>query len=144
MNLFLTWNLIQFKNPSNEDSWLSAKHASKYTLITSLVNDLSRIWLHIDSLKERRTRQHCKTSSHDKNTAVCFNLFGTLYDGVTPEVIEIILFWKKYLKGYCLAFYTKQFLGIFYIILVLFAPWGSWGQIMQKKVFFSLFNKWHL
>ena len=57
------------------------------------------------------------------------------------KVIEITYLWKKYLKGYCLAFYAKQFSGIFYRSLILFTPWGSLGQIMQKRLFF--FNKWH-
>ena len=47
---------------------------------------------------------------------------------------------KKPFIGNSLAFYTKQFSGIFYRSLIHFTPWGALDQIMQKRLFFSFFS----
>ena len=75
-----------------------------------------------------------------RHHTVWFNSFVTLYDGITLEVIRIIQVWKKPFIGNSLAFYTKQFSGIFYRSLIHFTPWGALDQIMQKRLFFSFFS----
>ena len=45
---------------------------------------------------------------------VCFFSFGIFYDDVTPRVLEIIEFWKKFLEDIGNAFYDVKFAGLFY------------------------------
>ena len=52
-------------------------------------------------------------------TTVCFFLNATLHDGITQKVIEIIEFWKKFLKDSVDAFYDVWLLGFFHKNVVL-------------------------
>ena len=50
----------------------------------------------------------------EKVITVCFFSFGIFYDDVTPRVLEIIEFWKKFLEDIGNAFYDVKFAGLFY------------------------------